>query len=196
MKKIITIFQTHKELFIIILIILLVIINQFIYEPSQKQSSNIITPTPLVYTSTSYKNVVPGVSSLDQANKEFGDPVNKEVSGNMTVYDYKSSNENRFNQATVENGKVVFIKQVVNSEDNITTDNLTNKFGKATFILYPKTNTATFDLYVYPDKGLAYLGHIGGTVLEVWYFKPTTLEDFQKTWASNYSVSPATVLIQ
>lgn len=84
--------------------------------------------------------------------------------------------------------KVVFIKEIVTTKDGKTADDITSQYGTAPHFLYGPASVNGFNLYVYPDKGIAYVGHVAEPViLEVWYFQPISLEEFQRRWAPNYS---------
>ena len=126
----------------------------------------------------------------DKINQTFGTQLSATSSGGVEVKDYPSSNIYRNNQIEVSNNKIEFIREVVNQEDNKTDSDIKSVYGNPTNILYPKTSDSSFNLYVYIDNGIAYLGHIDGTILEVWYFEPTDIETFISNYAQSYQETP------
>lgn len=187
MGKIKNYIKTHKEIVVIIIIAALLVANQFIKEnPNGSVSTPSVTPVEL--KPVSYKSITPGTSSESQLNKDLGTPINKKEDNGQTILEFKSTNQYRNNEAIVENGKVVFIKEIVNFEDNKKSDSITKVNGQAPYTLYESKPNSSFNLYVYPNKGLAYLGHPDGTLLEVWYFVPvSTIQDFVSKWGKDYS---------
>jgi hypothetical protein len=134
-----------------------------------------------------YGSIAPGVSTQDQVTTALGKSTGTETINGQTAFQYKSTNQNRFHQVIYNNGTVSLIKEVVNSNDNIKSDYVTNQYGMAPYMLYNDQSNNYFNLYVYPSNGIAYLGHADGTVLEIWYFQPTTLDDFIKNWGTGFS---------
>lgn len=136
-------------------------------------------------TGAGYKSLVPGVSTKQDAIKILGTPLNDPSSDTLT---FRSNNPNIPNKVVADTDKVVLIKEIVTAKDNKTTNDITDKYGAASYTLYGPDSINGFNLYVYPDKGIAYLGHIKEPiVLEIWYFQPTSTEDFKTRWATEYS---------
>jgi len=188
MRRIIDYIKSHKELIIILFVVLLLIINQFL-KPESSTTISKLTPTPGIKES-SYRTIVPGSSTGEQLNKVMGEPLTTKTEGNKKISEYKSSSQYRNNIGVTENGKVSFIKEIVTIGDDKKVSDITSIYGKAPNILYEGNTNSSFNLYVYPDKGIAYLGHADGTLLEIWYFIPTNIDDFKNKWASNYSSTP------
>lgn len=181
-----------------ILITLLSIISLFslvliLYKINiNKQTNNPIISVPKpIDKIASFKEIVPGETSLEEVNRLLGNPTSATTSGNITISDYKSSNEYRKHQVETENGNVLFVKEVVNMTDKINAEEIRKIYGIAPYILYEKSHQNPFDLYVYPSNGIAYIGHEDGTVSEIWYFKTTTINNFISQWGSNYSKEPS-----
>ena len=82
------------------------------------------------------------------------------------------------------------IKEIVNSNDNIDASFVTNSYGIAPNMLYEDLSNSVFNLYVYPQNGIAYLGAADGTLKEIWYFQQTKLDDFIKNWGTGFSIDP------
>ena len=171
--------------FLIIFLIILVGIIAFFFMRSQR---TVPTPTGLPTSGASYKSLTPGVSSKEDAIKLLGTPLNSPSSDTL---DFKSNNPNLPNQVVTSNNKISLIKEIVTVSDRKTTTDITSQYGTAPNVLYGPASTNGFNLYVYPDKGIAYLGHVKEPiVLEIWYFQLTTLKNFISEWAPNYSETP------
>lgn len=169
-------------LILIILTVLLLIINKILDLKSPPEIAP--SPTP---NAASYKSLYPGKSTEDDVSKLLGLPLNITTEDEKEIAKYQSSNKYRNNIVIYENGKVAIIKQVINNSDNLNSDYVTGKYGTAPYILYPQYPEDAFNLYVYPQNGIAYLGHTDKTILEIWYFEPTSIDDFVSRWAKGYS---------
>lgn len=176
----------------IIVIVLIAIIGDAILTSRQKAS---ISPTPVPQIA-SFKNITPGVSSEADLNKVLGTPIKTTVQGNTKTDEYKSTAQFRNSIAIIQNGTVFLIKEVISATDTTTASSITSVYGAAPYTLYEKFPNSTFRLYVYPANGIAYLGHTDGTLQEIWYFVPTSIENFETTWASDYLTSPPTEQLQ
>ncbi len=147
------------------------------------------TPAPDTKTAR-FGSLVPGTSSQTDVNGVLGRPVSTKQQGTMTVSEFRSSNQYRFHEVIFQNGTAVLIKQIINSNDNLDSSFVTNQFGSAPFKLYENLSNSSFSLYIYPQNGIAYLGHTDGTLKEIWYFEPSSFEDFNSKWASDFSQKP------
>jgi hypothetical protein len=189
------IFEFIKKYWLVIMVVLaaiLYVINFFL-----KGQAPTIAPTPTQVAQTaSYNNIFPGVSTESDLNKSLGAPLKTTISGNIKTDEYKSTSELRHHIAIIQGEKVSFIKEIVSAHDTTTATSITNIYGKAPKILYGKSSNSTFNLYIYPSNGIAYLGHADGTLLEIWYFQPTSFEDFVSKWGQDYSTTPSTEVVQ
>jgi len=186
MRKILSAIKKYWFITLVLIGIVFYIVNLFIKSPSSN-----ISPTPIAKIA-SYGSLTPGVSSQNQVNASLGKPVDTKTINNQIVSDYKSTSQNRFHQVTFTNGVATLIKEVVTSTDSIKSDLVTSTYGVAPYLLYNENTNNAFNLYVYPASGVAYLGHTDGTVLEIWYFQPTTIDDFIKNWGSGFSKTQPT----
>ena len=162
----------------------------FIVFMSYKTQKTSINP-PISSTSPSYKNLQPGVSTTKDITNNLGDPAKETQDGIYNILEYSSNNPNFNNQLYVNSDKLTLVKQIVAPNDNIKIQDLTQKYGNYENMLYASGSASGFNLYVYPSKGIAYVGHQeSGIVLEVWYFTPTTFDNFKATFAKDYSDNP------
>lgn len=144
-------------------------------------------PTATPSAGVSYKSLAPGSSSRGDVLAALGKPLNDEMSD---LLNFKSSNPNLPHQVAVSVDTVVFIREIITAKDKKNTENITSQYGNAPYTLYGPSSVNGFNLYVYPDKGIAYVGHVKDPILlEIWYFQPTTIEDFQVRWAKGYSTT-------
>ncbi|MFZ3301474.1 MAG: hypothetical protein WA152_02025 [Microgenomates group bacterium] len=181
-------FIKNKWLFLLIITIIFFLL--FVYATTSNQN-NI---KEIKVTDTNIANIEgvrPGLLfEEDRINQTFGTQLSATSSGNVEIRDYPSSNIYRNNQIEVSNNKIGFIREIVNQEDNKTDNDIKNVYGNPSNILYPKTSDSSFNLYIYTDNGIAYLGHVDGTILEIWYFEPTDIETFMSKYAQSYQETP------
>lgn len=147
------------------------------------------SPTPAA-RGVDYKGLVPGVSIKDDVIGTLGEPVDERESGERTIASFESTSPTRNHEAFFTENTLSVLKRIVSVNDDLTAQELISEYGETQHILYGPGATSGFNLYVYPDKGIAFIGNIeGDIVLEVWYFQPTTFENFKEVYAPNYSES-------
>lgn len=173
--------KRNKRILVLVLVFVVVVVA-FFFLRSRRVSP---PPPPLPTAGASYKSLVPGVSTKDEVVARLGVPLNDTDSA---VLNYKSTNPNLPHNVSIEGNIAVFIKEQVTLEDKITKEGLIRLYGQPPEELYGPYSVNGFNLYVYPDKGVAFLGHVTGSgVLEIWYFPPTTIDVFLQTWGADYS---------
>lgn len=171
----------------IILVVFLIVASTLVFISNKKQSVPTTSPTPFSITKIAiFNSIQPGQTSLDKVNELLGKPIKTEDLDGKTIVEYKSTNKFRTHLVEIQNGTAVFIKQVVNSIDGINASDIRKEFGIEKYILYEKKENSTFNLFVYPENGIAYFGHNDGTILEIWYFLPTDIDTFLKSWAVDF----------
>ncbi len=139
------------------------------------------------------RKIIPGKTSIDEANILLGKPLETNSDGNITTSKYKTLNEYRSNKIISKDGlSELIVEEIINNEK--TAEDIRKVYGISPVILYEKTPLSTFNLYVYSDKGIAYLGHKDGTILQIWYFSPTTIADFITKWGGDYLKEPSKVI--
>ena len=177
------IFASISSLFIIFILIKINISQKDNKETIDKDIDNI----------AEFKSIQPGeVFNEDEINNLLGYPTNSTSEGKIKINYYRSTNEYRTNQLQISDNKIELIKESINPVDNKDSSFIRNQFGIADIILYEKSPNSFFDLYVYLNSGIAYLGHKDEGIFEIWYFPPTTLEDFINNYAQNYQEEPFT----
>lgn len=191
MKNLLQVIKNHKfPSFLFILVIILIVISFLVPEESndkQKHTSQKVT----------FKNILPGTSSKQSVEDQLGQSIAVENKDNQDLFQYKSNSQNRNHIVTYnENGTVKLLKEIVTSQDNseINANKIKASYGKTQNIYYQdKTDgIPSIYLYIYPDKGLAYLGNPqSNIVIEVWYFVPTDINSFLNSFASEYKKAPS-----
>jgi hypothetical protein len=135
-----------------------------------------------------FENLKPGVSTLDDVVAQFGTSDKETATGSSKILEYESKNPNFNNEFKITDDKVDFIKQIVTMQEGITVKSINEEYGIYRNILYGPLSQNGFHLYAYPDKGIAYIGNQNADiVLEIWYFPPTTIEQFMSLYAQDYS---------
>jgi len=187
------IFRFVKKYWLLILISLtavLFVVNKIL----ETKIPTPVTPTPVTDKVANYRSIVLGVSTQDEVNELLGFPLKEQYINEKKVAEYSSTNEFRNHVVTIENGKVVLIKEIVNTNDNKNSSTIIDSYGTAPYMFYDQRPSATFNLYVYPTNGIAYLGHEDGTLLEIWYFEPTTIDNFINKWGEGYGKEESKVI--
>jgi len=181
--------KNHKTITILLtILVVLMIVNKFITQEKTQntKSQNLTQPTE---KPPSFKDVVPGKSTKEEVIAKLGNPVKEETGKNLL--EFKSTAPGKPHQILLEGDKVSLIKETVTLEDKKTVNDIKKVYGEPKYVLYGPRYIAGFHLFVYPEKGIAYIGQEqSGVLLEVWYFYPTTLEEFIKKFAPDYSKTP------
>jgi hypothetical protein len=164
--------------------LVVVVISFFIPTKTQQEPS----PSPFEPGAT-YRGLTPGVSTSEDVSKVLGTPVETSQQGNETVNSYKSTSPARDHTADFLDNRLSFFKEIVSTYDkSVDVKSFEKKYGDPPYTLYGEASYGGFNLYAYPEKGVAYIGNRDGNVItEIWYFPPTTFDNFKKTWAPNYS---------
>ena len=191
MKNMIEIVK-RKKFFILGVISLISIVFILFKTSSTKQVTT--KPTPFSTNKIAdFKSIVPNQTSLDRINELLGYPVETRKDGDFTINEYRSTNKYRNHTIEIKKGLATFIRQEIISGEQKTSD-IQKIYGLAPYMLYSQAASATFNLFVYPNNGIAYLGHKDGTILEIWYFSPTTIEDFINNYGDGYGYEPSKVV--
>lgn len=184
-------FLKHKKIVLLTIISLSFLI--FIVIKINNQKSVVIQEIPTsspVSGIVDFNEIIPGKTSLDRINELLGKPLSSTTSGDLNISNYKSTNQYRNHKVYSKDGLAeLVVEEIINK--NKTVKDIQKIYGVAPVSLFSKSPSSAFKLYVYSDKGIAYLGHQDGTILEIWYFIPTTVDDFITKWGSDYSKEPS-----
>lgn len=131
----------------------------------------------------SWRGVVPGETSTDSLLKNLGAPQSQKQAGDQTLLEYPRPGLARPNEVIVENNTVELVKEKVSGKK---LSGFKAQYGEPEGEYWGPEKEAGFKVFVYPQTGLAVVASLGdGAVLEVWYFKPTTLNQFLATWGKD-----------
>lgn len=178
----------NKKFLCFSLILLSLIATIFIISKVYNNSlGSLGTPAPSPFSiQIDFQKIIPGVSSKDDVISLLGTPL---VERGNTI-EYKSSSPNFNHQVIFDQEKVSFVKEIVTLKEKDTkkAQDIIKIYGEPKKMLYGPDAEAGFYLFVYPESGVAYIGHPeSGMLLEIWYFPPTTTEDFINKYAQGYS---------
>jgi hypothetical protein len=177
-------FKNKKKLLLVILVGLSIVSLLFIF--GQVSNNKTGTTPPKNLTQATYDSITPGVSTIDDVTSKLGKPINTDPNS----LEFKSLSPNRNNQVNINQGVVSLVKEIITLKDTRRTTDITKTYGLAQKTLYGPDAGAGFYLFVYPENGIAYIGHPeAGLLLEIWYFPPTNLSNFKASYADNYSES-------
>lgn len=186
MKNIIEKIKT-KRIFVLITISILSLIFIFFKINSNKKKV-IIKPIPTTISTAEYKGLIPGSSTKDEVIEKLGTALNAKIEDSKETYEYRSSNQNFNSKVVIVNDKLSYLKLIYTMSDNIKYTDFINKYREPEKVLYGSDYSVGYILNSYPNIGLAFLSHKkSGNVREVWYFIPTSLEDFIRNYAPGYS---------
>lgn len=178
--------NNHRKLVLLFVGIILIISFVVIFV-LPKQTNN---PLPGATPTDPWSTFLPGQTTKEQVVQQLGNPVTQTSQNNQTIDEFKSNSPTRNHQVVFTNDTSQFFKQIIASGDTTKMNDLVNKYGTTSTILYGPDQSAGFYLYVYLSKGVAYLANAStGDVLEIWYFPSSNLQDFISKWASNYSIN-------
>ena len=184
-------FSTNKKgVFIILGLLSLSSIAFVVYKYQTNKS--IVTSTPTINAiGTDYKGLLPGKSTEEEIVNTLGIPIKESTTDNAKILEYKSKNPNYNNTFYTQQGILNLAKEIITPDDNIKISNIAEQYGNYEEVLYKSGSEVGFNLYIYPDKGIAYIGHQpSGIVIEVWYFPPTDFENFKKMYAPDMPDQP------
>lgn len=181
MTKMLAFIKNNKILVGVILIVALYLANLFLERGQvSTPSPQPTTPSQAVYE----ESIIPGKSTKGDLVKKLGEPLDSQGQKLM----FKSNSSERNHEATVEQDKVVFIKEIVTLKDEKRIDDIQKELGEPEHFLYGPQSVGGFNLYIYAENGLAYIGHPEtGLLFEIWYFPPTTFDEFRTKYAPGYS---------
>lgn len=183
MNIILTFFKKNKYIFIVIITVLALLIL-FRNEKSDKNDLS----TEKVTNEPSYKNLIPGKSTKEETLTGLGTALNAKIEENKETYEYLSSNPNFNTKVVILDNKLSYIKVIYTIKDNIKSRDLIEKYGYPEKVLYGSDYSVGYILNTYPERGIAFISHQKSlNVREVWYFEPTTLDEFIKDYAPGYT---------
>jgi len=136
-----------------------------------------LTKTPKVQE---WKGIFIGKSTQRDVENKLGKPLSTETQDNKTTYNYPTQNQYRQDQVVFQNQITNLVKeQVINNEKGKLPDYI-NKYGQPDSTLFGSHGTIAPGRFWGRQGLLVFAGQYDGTIIEIWYFKPTTIEAFLK----------------
>jgi len=160
--------------------------------PQEETSPKVIYPQPPSGQASSqqrtYETIKIGETTSEEV-KKLPELKGEQVKGNQIEFAFKSG---RFNDNTVitENGVVVFKKIVTVDQQTWQHPPLSSYLGaygkpEAEFT-GSNTYGSRFKTYIFPSKGLAFIGNpVPDELYEIQVFEPTTLEQYRSKWGQD-----------
>jgi hypothetical protein len=182
-----------KRKFIIFLFLLLVLGIYLFFQLLKKEDTQ--PPISTVrQTVLNWRSVEPGTTTREQIVNEFGEPAKTVHNEDELIFYYDSNHPNFDDQIYFDqdDNKVDLVKEVIPWDEKRKSEDIIKEYGKTTEIFFAEGenefSAPIYLLYVYPADGIAYVGHKDlGTLLEIWYFEPTTSEDFVNKYIPDYT---------
>ena len=152
----------------------------------------LIKPSEIIIKDNTFGRITPGETSQKSLEKTLGQPIKKDVSDQNEVYYYQTSKPNWANLFYIDNEqkKVSLIKNHdVDPSENY--QSFIARFGPADHELYGTDFINGFSLHAFLEKGVAFLANAtSGSILEIWYFTPTDIDQFLLAYGQGYSLTP------
>ena len=157
------------------------------------QAIKLLTPQIPIQENT-WNNITPGYSTTQNMVEILGQPISQEQTDFGVRYSYES--EFPTIPTKVETNlkqKVVFIKQRVAYDPELTLNKLQQNYGNFDFEINVPESHGAIKAFVFLQKGVAVIAHIADQSIEqVWYFEPTSKEKFLQNWGQNLSDQEST----
>jgi hypothetical protein len=136
----------------------------------------------------SWQGIIPGKTSERELLQKLGNPLSQQVEEHKKIFSFSSENQYRPNEVITLDSKVVFIKQPVVYPQEGEFEKYLQQFGQPDKVLFGPHSDAFFDAYIFLKQGLVLMANKNdGTIIEKWYFKPTSLENFLQAWGQELS---------
>lgn len=134
-----------------------------------------------------FKGIVPGKSEIGDLNKLLGapDPKQSDFTNNTLSYTREGGGPNH--QVITDGEKTVLLFKERTLSGNL--KKYIDKYGVPEGEYYGDNASVGYKVYAWPKSGFAVEASLNdGLIFEIWYFAPTTLENFKTTWGKDLSV--------
>lgn len=124
------------------------------------------------------KTIFAGQTTTSQLTNTLGQPAKVENNQDKIIYDYSTPNQYRPNQVEIQGDTVYLIKEQVLESQRAKLNDYILYYGPPQAQIFGQHGTFAPGNF-WGEKGLlVFAGNQEGIVIEIWYFQPTTLEDF------------------
>lgn len=133
----------------------------------------------------SWKGIVPGETQELEVKSKLGEPENTSQQGPQTIFSF-GSETGPADRIISENNIVGIIKIHYFEEQSL--DSFFAEYGKPDGEFWGEYKTVGFKTYVFLKNGIALVANPNsGIVVQIWYFKPTTITEFLSRWGQELS---------
>lgn len=182
----ITFIRLHKRLVaVVVAFVIFLVFLAVIFAPRNNQNGS----SSQTLSVLGFFGIKPGETKKSDVISKLGQPVSETKRTTTTIDEFKSASLNRTHEIIFDTSNIVRIsKQVITAGDKTSVSDIVKIYGETKNVLYGDDSVNGVDLYVYPDKGIAILANLNSnTLFEVWYFAPTTMDQFTANFATGYS---------
>jgi hypothetical protein len=174
-----------KKRFVIIALVFVALVVVVYLQIDDRKRSASPSPSP---ASVFFHSFGIGTASKKEVVDKFGKPTKSTTEGNNETLYYPTKVDTLKNELSFQNDNLSFVKENINSKDDVNLKTLLTTYGEPERILYGPYAYSGYQLYTYPSKGIAYITNPNsGIVLEIWYFQPCSYVDFSSLWGKEYS---------
>lgn len=138
---------------------------------------------------TTWNGIIPGKTTLDEIRAKLGQESGRRQVDGQTIIEYKSAYPDFPNDIYTTDNVAGLVRQRIPPDKSNTYSDFLSSLGKEDLIVYTSEFEELFPLYVFLKKGIAVGVGPNGILMEIWYFAPTTQEDFLSKYGSLFSTS-------
>lgn len=122
--------------------------------------------------------VVPGSTTKEELEAKLGPPKEVTEENGQLTYAYESGSEFLPHTVSFDDNKVTLVKEKIIAGEQNTLDLFRQKYGPEDTQLYEDQPTSLAG-YFWGELGLLiFANKIDGTIFEIWYFPPTSYQQF------------------
>lgn len=124
------------------------------------------------------KDIFAGTTTRNELESKLGAPTKIEERGDGTSYFYSSTDQFRSHEIEITNDVINLIKEQVPDQNKGELSDYIQKYGQPEAVLFGPHGTFSPGHFWGQTGLLVFANKFDGTIVEIWYFKPATLEDF------------------
>lgn len=122
-------------------------------------------------------NIVAGKTTKEELETKLGPPVKTQIAEDQLSYFYPSANQYRPHEIEFSQETISIIKEQVIGAERGTLDDYIQKYGQPEKILYGEHGTFAPGHFWGQVGLLVFAGQFDKTIVEIWYFTPTTADN-------------------
>ena len=122
-------------------------------------------------------SIFPGFSTKEDVESMLGQPLNITEENEKLIYSYSSEVPTRNHSVYISQDKVEIIKEQITSQNRKNLSEFTQKYGSFDAKVFGYHGSFAPGHFWAKEGILVFAGQFDGNVVEIWYFKPTTLNN-------------------